>query len=259
MTPFAFSSVLSKMTLQKISILFEENVLPIFFPRHCPVCDGLTVYGEKIHPACRKKLPYLRGPICFRCGKPISDPAREYCYDCRIFPKTFQKGRALFLYNTMTRPLMSAFKYQNKRVLSHFFVQELCERYQPVIRSWNIEAIIPVPVHKNKQKKRGYNQAALLSRGLARSLCLPHYDLLIRSVDTLPQKQFGPQARLNNLQKAFRLNPQYGQTARHLSRVLLVDDIYTTGATMEACTRILHRAGITHVYILSVCTGVARD
>ena len=116
--------------------------------------------------------------------------------------------------------------------------------------------------YKDKEIKRGYNQAELLSRRIALIFNLSHYpDMLIRSVDTLPQNQFTPQARLNNLKKAFRFNSRYDnlvQTNSSLS-VLLVDDIYTSGATMEACTRILLSAGIPNVFVLSICIGMARD
>ena len=135
-------------------------------------------------------------------------------------------------------------------------------RIYAAIESLGIDAVIPVPIHKNKYKKRGYNQAELLSRRIALIFNLSHYpDMLIRSVDTLPQKQFTPQARLNNLKKAFRFNSRYDnlvQTNSSLS-VLLVDDIYTSGATMEACTRILLSAGIPNVFVLSICIGMARD
>lgn len=179
---------------------------------------------------------------------------------------------------------MAAFKYKNRRVLADFFAIEACRCYTDWFRNMGIEAIVPVPIHKNKQKKRGYNQAALLGSRLAYILNLSCYpDLLIRSADTLPQKQLSPQARLNNLRKAFRLNPRYDKMSDQggspsvihrfpvhtafphkempdkLTTVLLVDDIYTTGATMEACTRILHEGGIPKVYVFSVCIGVSRD
>ena len=85
--------------------------------------------------------------------------------------------------------------------------------------------------------------------------------MLIRSVDTLPQKQFSPQARLTNLRKAFCLNPRYDKLLSENSSlsILLVDDIYTSGATMEACTHTLLEAGVSEVYILSICIGVSRD
>ena len=131
--------------------------------------------------------------------------------------------------------------------------------------AWHLQAIIPIPIHKNKRKKRGYNQAELIANQLARRLNLPCYtNLVLRNQDTLPQKQFSPQARLNNLKKAFGLNPSFLDDQGHLStkglrRVLLIDDIYTTGATMESCTRLLKAAGVEKVYIYSLCIGVSRD
>ena len=157
---------------------------------------------------------------------------------------------------------MNAFKYQNKRTIADFFTLELLQRYHSQMIDFQAHAVIPVPIHKNKYKKRGYNQAALLSHKLALALNLPHYpDMLIRSIDTLPQKQFAAQARLNNLKKAFRFNTHYNSliSKNQIDSVLLVDDIYTTGSTMEACTRILHAAGISNVYIVSICTGIARE
>lgn len=262
--------------LQKIRCVFQKlypvyarilwklyrQVLPVLFPRHCPICNRLVPWGAYIHEECRRELPLISSPVCMRCGKPISSSTNEYCYDCRIFPKSFRRGLSLFLYNNRTRPIMTAFKYKNRRGLADFFIQELCHYRLSQLKSFKIDAIVPVPIHKNKYKKRGYNQAALLSSRLALILNLPHYpDMLIRSVDTLPQKQFSPQARLNNLKKAFRFNSRYDNLLSKSTSfsILLVDDIYTSGATMEACTRILLEAGITEVSVLSICIGIARD
>lgn len=247
---------------RRILLRAEFFILPVLFPRHCPVCHKLVPYGSFSHPDCYKKLPFIHNPVCLRCGKPVSSFSQEYCYDCRIFPKSFQCGISLLLYNNRTRPLMNAFKYQNKRTIADFFTLELLQRYHSQMIDFQADAVIPVPIHKNKYKKRGYNQAALLSHKLALALNLPHYpDMLIRSIDTLPQKQFAAQARLNNLKKAFRFNTHYNSliSKNQIDSVLLVDDIYTTGSTMEACTRILHAAGISNVYIVSICTGIARE
>lgn len=253
-------------TLRMVSGRFvfriTRQVLPVLFPRHCPLCGKLVPYGSFIHKECHSELPLIHSPVCMRCGKPVSSATQEYCYDCRIFPKSFRQGTALFLYNKKTRPVMSAFKYENKRILADFFVQELLTYRSSLLKSFGINAVVPIPIHKNKYKKRGYNQAALLSARLALALNLSHYpDMLIRSVDTLPQKQFSPQARLNNLKKAFCFNSRYDKLLSQgtFLSILLVDDIYTSGATMEACTRILLESGISEVYILSVCIGVARD
>ncbi len=160
----------------------------------------------------------------------------------------------------MTQAAMIDYKYHNRRYLTDFFIHAIRSIHLQEIKSWNLQAIVPIPIHKNKRKKRGYNQAELLAQQLAYHLNLPCYsNLIIRQIDTLPQKQFSPQARLSNLQKAFALNPRYQDEVRNLKRILLVDDIYTTGATMETCARILLDAGTDKVYIYSICIGVSRD
>ena len=243
----------------------KDYILPLLFPRHCPFCDELLPYPEMICRSCRTRLPLIGQPTCFRCGKPLRDERQELCYDCRIFPKSFDQGLALFLYNSMTRTSIVAFKYHNQRYLSYFYVEAICRMHKEQLKGWHLQAIIPIPIHKNKRKKRGYNQAELIAGQLSSRLNLPCYtDLIVRNQDTLPQKQFSPQARLNNLGKAFGLNQAYLDDHGHLSmpdsgRILLVDDIYTTGATMESCARLLKAAGVEKVYIYSLCIGVSRD
>ena len=244
----------------RISYFIKYTILPLLYPRHCPVCNTLLSYGTFICPKCEKDLPFTTEPVCFSCGKPISSPEQEYCYDCRIFPKSFHSGLSLLLYNEKTRPAMMAFKYKNMRVYSHFFIQEILRHHTKQLQKWDPDVIIPIPIHKNKYKKRGYNQAELLAKDLSVLLNLSYYpNILIRSLDTLPQKQFSPQARLNNLQKAFTVNPKYRKLLESFSSILLIDDIYTTGATMEACTRILLQNGAKKVYIYSICIGISRD
>ena len=252
---------------QKIRI--KTKILPIFFPRKCPFCDKIISSSSYICKACVTRLPLIHSPVCYQCGKPLNKEHQELCYDCRTFPKSFDGGLSLFLYNSMTQKAMIAFKYHNARYLADFFVKAICSFHLPQIKTWNIQAIVPIPIHKNKRKKRGYNQTELIASQLALLLNLPCYpDLILRQINTLPQKQFSPQARLNNLHRAFCLNPHYTKDIskdRHtllpenLRHLLLVDDIYTTGATMESCTRLLKEAGVEKVYVYSLCIGIARD
>lgn len=239
---------------------FYDRLLPLLYPRHCPVCGSVLPYGNYICEKCAPELPYVREPVCLSCGKPVASSEQEYCYDCRIFPKRFRAGRALFIYNDKTRPAMTAFKYKNRRVLSPFFAREICARHAGTILRWKPDLLVPVPIHKNKRRLRGYNQAALLAQDLSALLHIPCCsNLLLRCIDTPPQKALRPQARLNNLLDAFTINPACQKQLAGVSTVLLIDDIYTTGATMEICTRILHAAGVKNVYIYSVCIGIARD
>ena len=237
-----------------------DQLLPILYPRHCPVCSRTLSYGKLICSGCRDSLPWIREPVCFMCGKPVLSYEQELCYDCRSFPKSFHSGLSLLLYNEKTRPFIADFKYHNRRYLSRFFAEEIVLRYRNRINTGKIDLIIPVPVHKHKLRTRGYNQAALLAGELSRLTGIPSlHDLLIRVTDTIPQKQLTPQARLSNLQGAFSLNPRYKKPGNSRTRILLTDDIYTTGATMESCTRVLLAAGYRQVDICTICTGVARD
>ena len=113
-------------TQEQAILWIIRQLLPFLFPRHCPLCGKLLPYGSFIHEECHRELPLIHSPVCMRCGKPVSSHTQEYCYDCRAFPKSFQRGLSLFLYNKKTRPIMSAFKYQNRRGLADFFCQELC-------------------------------------------------------------------------------------------------------------------------------------
>ena len=238
----------------------REGVLPILYPRHCPVCGRILSMGHLICEGCRASLPWIRDPACFLCGKPVSDPEQELCHDCRSFPKSFRQGVSLLLYNEVTRPVIADFKYHNKRILARYFAEELSAGPLTRIHLHRPAILVPVPVHKNKERARGYNQAALLARDLSVLTglsCLP--DLLIRTSDTTPQKTLSPQARLDNLKNAFSVNPDYAGLNRTTASLLLVDDIYTTGATLEICTRVLMAAGFKDICICTICTGVARD
>lgn len=246
--------------VKRVAIFCRHHILPILFPTHCPVCHKILPYGDFVHEACLAKLPFIYGPVCYHCGKPIGRAEQELCFDCRIFPKSFRRGRSLLLYNEVSKPAMMRLKYKNDRIIADFFADLILRHHANVLRSWQIDAIVPVPIHKIKKRMRGYNQAGLICQYLALSLNLPYYpDMLLRTVNTLPQKKFTAQARLNNLEKAFCLNPKYQHLAPRLRHVLLIDDIYTTGATMEACSRVLLRGGVSNVFIYTICIGVSRD
>lgn len=254
------SSIFLQRQYSLLRFYFYTYVLPILYPRHCPVCQRLLPYGIYICGPCVTSLPYVKEPTCLCCGKPIAQIEQEYCYDCRTFPKSFRSGLALFVYNETTRPIMAAFKYKNNRTLSQFFAKEIYACHREEILRRKPELLIPVPIHKNKRRQRSYNQAELLAMDLSVLFRIPCCsNLLMRTVDTPPQKTLRPQARLHNLENAFMINPACHHLLKGISTVLLIDDIYTTGATMEICTRILRAAGIKNIFIYSVCIGVARD
>lgn len=226
------------------------------YPKRCPVCEQIPPAGQDICPGCYNKLFFIEQPYCYSCGKPLSTSEEEFCFDCKKHPKSFHRGFSLAVYNEAARHSLSAIKYHNRRHLIPFYVKETVSRYGPLFTSLHFDAILSIPIHKKRHKKRGFNQAALFASALGKVLHIPVYnDILVRVINTLPQKTLSPEKRLENLEKAFALHPELADRQLPFHRILLVDDIYTTGATMEAVTRILKKAGVKEIYIFSICIG----
>lgn len=233
----------------------KSKLTSILYPIRCPICEKIPPSGLSICPKCYQSIKFVEQPYCYSCGKPLENIEEEFCFDCRKHPKSFTRGFALAIYNQTTKPSLSAIKYHNRRQHISFYVEETIQNYGPLFTSLHLDAILPVPIHKKRMKKRGFNQASLFARSLGKQLRIPVYDsVLIRTLNTLPQKTLSPEKRLENLQKAFSLHPEL-HSMLPFERVLLVDDIYTTGSTMEAITRILKNAGVKEVYIFSICIG----
>lgn len=230
-------------------------IIDLIYPRRCPVCQdivGSKGAGDLICRECREKLPYIQGPRCMTCGKGLEQEEAEYCEDCSRIPKHYRKGFPLFYYTTPVKEGVTAFKYHNRREYAEFYGEELWNGFGKEFQRLELDGILPVPLHRHKLKSRGYNQAELLAQQIGRRLQVPVYkNLLTRVVDTVPQKELNDKERLNNLKRAFL----FRENKVKLNRVLLIDDIYTTGATIEACTSVLMQAGIEVVYYTSVCIG----
>lgn len=238
--------------LKKDSIQVARPLIDLLYPRRCPVCQDIAQGGELVCIKCISKLPYVTEPVCMKCGKPIEDDTQEYCSDCERIPKHYVKGFPLYLYADPVKAGVAAMKYHNRREYADFYTEELWKRYGNIWKYIGMDAVIPVPVHAHKLRKRGYNQAELLAGPIAENLGVPmEKRLLIRVMDTSPQKELNDVQRINNLKKAFQMK----ENGVNLKKILLVDDIYTSGATIEACTLAMMQQGVREVYYTSVCIG----
>lgn len=228
----------------------------LIFPRRCPVCgDIVQPAGALICPACVLKLSPVKSPSCRKCGKEVFGDHMEYCSDCARHRRTFDSGAALLNYNEAARHSMAAIKYKNKREYLDFYSEAMAHRFADVVRGWRPDALVPVPIHASRRRRRGYNQAEELAKRLGKRWQLPvESDILVRTRKTLPQRALNPEERLQNLQKAFAVNEKRIVPGR----LLLVDDIYTTGSTVEACSRVLKQAGAEEIHFLTICIGCAR-
>lgn len=227
----------------------------LLYPRRCPVCGQIVAAPEVlIHSACLKKLSMIKQPACQRCGKEVFSEAAEFCYDCLRRHRSFDAGAALLNYNQAARQSMMAVKYKNRREYLDFYAEAMAIRFRSRVLGWAPRVLIPIPIHRSRKRQRGFNQAEELARRLGRSWQLPvETGLLLRSRKTLPQRELNPQERMENLRTAFAVRaagPAIPDT------VLLIDDIFTTGSTIEACTRVLKEAGVGTVYFLTICMGL---
>ena len=221
------------------------------YPDRCPVCDK-ALFGEEICPGCLPKLKYVRQPSCMRCGKPLEDEAKEYCSDCSGGKHWFVQGKAVWVHQGAVSQMLYRYKYENRRDYTDFLASQASAKYGKWIKMRGIDCIMPIPLHKKKQNQRGYNQAELLARQISQNVHIPiDAHCLIRTRNTVPQKELSDKERKKNLKNAFKIRRNVVQ----YKKVLLVDDIYTTGSTIDAAAQALQKAGAEEVYFLCMSIG----
>lgn len=227
------------------------KIKDIFFPRRCPLCDKTIPSDVRICKKCRPKVVLIEGKTCRKCGKPMESEEELYCYDCRSSPRRYERGFAVFEYGCICDSLYR-FKYSKRAEYAEFYAWVTAKRYKEELRRLGIQAFIPVPVHKSRYKKRGYNQALEFARELSLLTDIPVLpDIIIRAKKTKAQKELTPLERQKNLKKAFKLS-SYGVK---LQSVCVVDDIYTTGSTINAIAELLKQTGIREVYFVTIAIG----
>ena len=228
-----------------------DFILDVIFPKRCAVCDKVLPLGQReICENCGKKLAYFKGAFCLKCGKPVKEED-EYCYDCRNKEHFYNQGAALFPYESI-RSSLYRFKYGGRKEYGIFYGRQMAVCFEEKKERWKPQALVPVPMYRKKEKKRGYNQAELIARELSKHWKIPVYTkLVVRSKNTRPMKEIVGTDRQNNLKKAFKL----GVNDVKLNTIIIIDDIYTTGSTIDAVAKVCRRAGVANIYFLTVSIG----
>jgi ComF family protein len=186
-----------------------------------------------------------------KCGKQLQHEEQEYCEDCKKNRHLYIQGSALYDYGSMADSIFR-FKYAGRMEYADFYGRELYERKAGWLSMVQPDALVPVPIHAARKRKRGYNQAELVARHLS-SLCgVPvNNSLIYRPKQTAPLKDLSHSERQNNLKRAFKIR----QNDVKLSTIVIIDDIYTTGSTIDAMSEVLHQAGISDVYFMTLTVG----
>jgi len=222
----------------------RASIFDILFPARCIGCGRS---GVTLCPDCLDTIEYVPSSICNRCGRSIRDPSRGFCRSCAGVTPSLTGGFAVAYASGVMRDAIHQLKYSDQSRLADPLAAFL-------IRWWEMnplptDLVIPVPLHPQREKERGYNQAELLSRRLSAAFGLPHETKsLSRTRYTQPQVGLGAIERQKNVAGAFRCID--GMVAGR--SILLIDDVTTTGATLEAAALALKGAGVREVWGLTV-------
>jgi competence protein ComFC len=213
----------------------------LFYPERCVGCERRS--SDVLCRACFDALPYVGSPFCGRCGLPTAF-ATPLCEQCKNVDFRFESARAPLKYDGVGKKIVHALKYRGyQRVVDRLAAPLMLQ----VIDGPRFDAVVPVPLHRSRLRKRGFNQAELLAGSVAGRLRTPVSDTLEAVRSTRDQIELSAAQRRANVSGAYRAKgPLRG-------RILLVDDVFTTGATMHACAETLLRAGAREIHALSLC------
>lgn len=232
-----------------------DSVRKFIFPSRCVICDSLLPFGDKLEneflcKECRGKLEFIKAPTCKKCGAMMYDEDEMYCTRCKLhMHKSFEYGFGLCRYNDAVKESLHRIKYDGRKEYIEFYGKCIAKLYHDKIKSMNVDAFIPVPVHSARLRERNYNQAAVLAYAISNEL--KNYgidievreDIILRVKNTKVLNKLDNEARKNELNGAFKVN--YDPVVQ---KALIVDDIYTTGGTINTMANALRDAGMEKVF-----------
>jgi len=218
-----------------------------------PVSDPRSLCGD-----CWSAVTFLEPPLCQTCGRPFDfDVGESVCAACMADPPAYEAARAVMKYDDVARSLTLGLKHGDRQEGVPAFARWLMRAGRDVIGAADV--IVPVPLHRRRLFARRFNQAALMARSLGKATGIAGMpDALVRRRATPSQGGLGRKGRVRNVQGAFALHPDRGEAVKDRS-VLLIDDVFTTGATVEACARTLLRGGAGRVFVLTLARVVQAE
>lgn len=235
---------------------FARTIIDIVFPQRCFVCGELIDAAGAICSVCWRELTFIASPLCDRCGYPFEHavPDGTLCGACVISAPPFTSARSAIVYNDASRGLVLSFKHADRTRYAEAFGKWLARAGADCLT--DADMIVPVPLHPWRLVRRRYNQSLLLARALSRNANCPVVpDLLVRLRNTPPQGRLSRRHRLKNVRNAFIVRSGRERCLMGKS-IILVDDVLTTGATVEACSAVLTAAGASEIHILTLARVV---
>jgi len=224
---------------------FAHHILSFFLPQACVSCRIVLPLEDQgpFCPSCLKQIKPLPRSLCTICGDPFShsEIASHICGECLSDRPHFEWARSVFEWGPPLNQVLHAFKYQGSEVALSWFCNEMIQAMNEIATKSSFDVLVPVPLHPFRLVRRGFNQSLLLARGLAQKTGVPvDFKVLIRERHEKPQATGGREERLRQIKGSFALEKGANLEGK---RVLLIDDVYTTGATLNECAKVLKRAG----------------
>ena len=236
-----------------------KNILKFIFPSRCIICDTVLPYGNKLENEylcndCRDGLEFIKNPICKKCGAMISQADGDLCPRCKEnMPKYFEYGFGLCRYNELIRLSIHKIKYQGRKEYLYFYGKMIAMAFKDKFKKISPDLFIPVPIHKKRLRERNYNQSGVLAYVISEELKKYSIDIpvdeniIFRTKNTTVLNRLDSKDRGVELDDAFETNDVVG-----IEKVVVVDDIYTTGATIDRVAKNLKECGVKEVYFTTI-------
>ena len=223
-----------------------NNLYNIFFPIKCGYCDEITGNGSFVCEKCNKNIDLEEiKNRCKYCGTKLFDKDR-ICVKCKKEKKYYDEFIFFSEYEDVLKNKMLAYKFNDKKYLKDFFVQELAK----CVNGINADYVIGVPISKKRLKERGYNQTNLIAKEIGKTLNIEYIpNMLVKIKETEHQSKLSKTERKFNIKNSFKVADIYNVDNKE---ILLIDDIFTTGATVNECSKMLKKAGAKKVVVATI-------
>jgi ComF family protein len=239
-------------------------LLDLIFPPRCPICQTIVSASENgriICSACKKDIKPIQPPYCPRCGLPYypseedgGEEKSHLCGSCLQEQRYFEIHRTCALYEGALKEAIHRFKYGGVFSLVRIFGDLLQSTLTTLTQDYSVDVMVPVPLHIRRLRERGFNQALLLAKELNTRTGIPYAERALKKVkDTSVQIALKKKERKKNLKGAFQVKDHEAIQGK---TVVLMDDVYTTGATVNECSRTLLEAGADRVAVLTVSRAI---
>lgn len=230
-------------------IIILDLILELIFPNKCIVCGKIIEFGRKnfLCAECKDLFKFIDDKRCEKCSRPIENG--ELCSMCMQKNYCFDKNYSLLVYDELMHDLIVQFKFKNHPAIGRGLGKIMAQKFD-----MNADFIIPVPIHKMRRRNRGFNQAEILAKEISKRTGIPlRLDILKRIKNTRAQWRLNPHERANNLKGAFASKNVDGK------KIILIDDIFTTGSTINECAQVLKTAGADKVFSYTLSITVKKD